>query len=363
MLSLRRAESILFHLLIFFLPTQLTYHFWPNWAFVFGIRVDYLSPAIYLTDGLIVVLLLLWYLRVKLFPKFVLILIVFALVNSLFSIYPFVSLAKWVKVIEMSLFAFYVSNNKDLLKTKDFLKVAGLSLSLFSLIGILQFLKGSTLGGLLYFVGERSFNISTPGIALENIFGREFIRPYSTFPHPNSLAGYFGLFLILFPGISKLSKILSGFAVLISGSLSSYIGIAASILFRKFSRVLLVTVILLSLILPILSISGGGEGVAERLVLAKEAGEIISNKFFFGSGLNTFVVQNPLLQPVHNIFLLVFSELGIFGLLGLSWLIFKGYKKFPAAFIFILLTGFFDHYWLTLQQNMLLLALVFGLVF
>jgi len=32
--------------------------------------------------------------------------------------------------------------------------------------------------------------ISTPGIALANFFGKEFMRAYSVFPHPNVFAGF-----------------------------------------------------------------------------------------------------------------------------------------------------------------------------
>ena len=39
-----------FILLIIFLPTQLGYHFWPEYTRVFGLRIDYLAPTIYLTD-------------------------------------------------------------------------------------------------------------------------------------------------------------------------------------------------------------------------------------------------------------------------------------------------------------------------
>jgi len=42
------------------MPTQLALHFWPSWAHVFGIRVDYLAPTLYLTDLLLIVLIITW---------------------------------------------------------------------------------------------------------------------------------------------------------------------------------------------------------------------------------------------------------------------------------------------------------------
>jgi O-antigen ligase len=78
-----------------------------------------------------------------------------------------------------------------------------------------------------------------------------------------------------------------------------------------------------------------------------------------------------LLQPVHNIFLLVFAEAGIFGLLLLSYLMYKCFrtslteKNYPLTFVFVFIvfTGLFDHYWLTLQQNVFLLSIFIGLCF
>ena len=65
-----------------------------------------------------------------------------------------------------------------------------LTLAVFgeAILAISQFIKGGTLG--LWILGERTFTISTPGIAKFDFYGREFLRPYATFPHPNVLAGF-----------------------------------------------------------------------------------------------------------------------------------------------------------------------------
>src|SRR5580692_2023869 len=49
-------ESLLLSLFFLFLPTQLGKHFWPDFSIVSGIRIDYLSPIIYVTDILVVLL-------------------------------------------------------------------------------------------------------------------------------------------------------------------------------------------------------------------------------------------------------------------------------------------------------------------
>src|ERR1035437_5543578 len=51
----------LFYLLILFLPTQFGKHFWPNSSFVFGLRLDYLSPTVYLTDIFIGLMFVLYF--------------------------------------------------------------------------------------------------------------------------------------------------------------------------------------------------------------------------------------------------------------------------------------------------------------
>ena len=50
------VERYLVNLFVFLIPTQLALHFWLPGSFVFGIRVDYLAPSIYLTDILFVLI-------------------------------------------------------------------------------------------------------------------------------------------------------------------------------------------------------------------------------------------------------------------------------------------------------------------
>lgn len=109
---------------VFFLPTQLALHFWPSYSFVFGIRVDYLSPAIYFTDILVAVLLAFYIVNdakiLKLFlEKYKVLfisLILFALLNTIFSTVPLVSLYKWSKFVEYAFFGIYIYFRKDFLR-------------------------------------------------------------------------------------------------------------------------------------------------------------------------------------------------------------------------------------------------------
>jgi len=78
------------------------------------------------------------------------------------------------------------------------------------------------------------------------------------------------------------------------------------------------------------------EAFLERLYLAKRAGDIVVKNPLIGVGLNNYILNLPRsdvvgfsweLQPVHNIFLLTFSEVGLIGLLVFTLLLAKGLQN------------------------------------
>ena len=408
--NFERIERFLNYLLVFLLPTQIAFHFWPASAFVFGIRVDYLAPSVYLTDILFLILFGVWFSGhhknflslINKHKTLILLFLLIAVINIVFSFSVLPTVYKWIKTIEMAAFAFYVWARRDIFGSRAVYESLYLSLIFFSLIGIAQFFKGGTLGGILYYMGERSFSLSTPGIALVSLWGRSFLRAYSTLPHPNAFAGFLGAgMLILWGHYSKksFSKKIPGLVIISLGFLLTF-SLAAFLtailcaavywmylkkFFTKSNLFLFVLAFfLVSLLLPVVSgwlQSLGityGESVSQRLDLAVVSGSIISHRFLVGSGLNTFIIEEArgvltnshywLLQPVHNIYLLVMSEVGIGGLLLLYFLFSKIlggllYRRNTGIFlavIFIMITGLFDHYWFTLQQNLLLLGLLIG---
>jgi O-antigen ligase len=114
--------------------------------------------------------------------------------------------------------------------------------------------------------------------------------------------------------------------------------------------------------------------------LADVAGRLYSQKPFVGVGLNNFIPRAAgvktlsyyswYLQPVHNVPLLVLVETGLVGFTLFVWFLFKLIKRsaatsvfFALSIVFILVTAFLDHYWLTLQQNQLLLAVFIGVIY
>jgi hypothetical protein len=402
--KLGRFEKYIVTLLLFLLPTQFAYHFWPGWSFVFGIRVDLLSPSIYLTDILVFMLVLLNLEILKKFRKYFLAILVFALVNTYFSVSIPVSIYKWFKMFEFVFLAYYFSQ-QHILKISSIVKTFFYSLITFSLIGILQFISRGTIGGILYYLGERSFNQSTPGIALVSLNGTDYLRSYSTFSHPNSLAGFLGAALLFILLSGKLKRNVFNFfgisiilvCFVMSFSLSAYLGVFVVFSYYLFSKnrkcfggivnFSFLIFILCSLVLPILSpwilslFPGVGQNISQRLDLAFIAGQVIGDRFLTGSGIGTFILNIPifkgiftyswLLQPVHNIFLLVLTEMGAFGLLVFVYLFVKTFNiliknkrlYLLLPLIFISFTGLFDHYTLTLQQNILLFSIFIGISF
>lgn len=404
---LNSLEKILLPVLVFLLPAQLGYHFWPEFSYVFGIRVDYLAPTVFLTDTLIFVIFVLYLLKKPKIEKktwsLLIVLSAFAAINVFFAGNIGAAFFKWLRMGELVFLGYYIYSKKALNIEKEIVRPQGLSLILFSLIGLLQFINQKTLGGLFYFLGERNFTAVTPGVALAEILGKSYLRAYSTFSHPNSFAAFLGASLILFllsKGADRAKALVLSFAllaILLSFSLGTFVSLLAVLILylierlykplsRRFSLALFFLLIIASFFFPLLS-KGSltqmkmGESYRERVSLAVTAEKIFSNAPITGVGLNNFIEQAVeegeergivwRLQPPHNIFLLIAAETGMLGLFLFVVLLSYSFSKArniskKAVFfslLFVLISGMFDHHWLTLSQNQLLFSILLGLSF
>jgi len=383
------VERLIVFALVFLLPTQLAYHLWPQLSYIHGLRVDYLSPAIYLTDVLVILLLPYIKKRFYLLP----LVILFALINTIFAQVPLTALLKWLVIFKLIILGAYVYSC-DLSKLKKTI-VPALTLSLITvfLIGLTQFILQKTVGGPFYYLGERSFTSQTPGISLMSFFGKNVMKAYSTFSHPNSFAGFVVVsFLVLMSFCSDhLKGFLKGFSVLfavtvlslfLTFSLNAIVGVCLVVmllfLLNFFPKVIEKTKVFFPIAAIGLSFLFGivsgvlpkevplKETYKERVVLAGYAIEAFSKSPALGVGLNNFFFATKSVQPPHNIYLIVLSETGIVGILILFFLLSKLFsrrlnKYLFLAIFFVLVTGLFDHYWFTLQQNQLLLSFLVGL--
>ena len=59
-MTLPKLQRWIFYWLVFLIPSNLAKHWPQSWSYVNGILVDYLIPTVYLTDILVVALLVLW---------------------------------------------------------------------------------------------------------------------------------------------------------------------------------------------------------------------------------------------------------------------------------------------------------------
>ena len=392
MASLKNLLTFLVYTFIFLLPIQLGKHFFPSYAYIDGIRIDYLDPALYLTD-IVAVILLIIYRKKLVLPKtkLITIFIILLAVNIIFSLSPFVTIYKSVKYLEAILLFFLFS--KISLSPKWVLWSFLFASILQIILATLQITAASSMQGIFYFLGERYFTIGTPGIAKVVINGAEVLRPYGTFSHPNSLAGFFLLAHTFFlwnkdyknyPLLKNFVLGASAVLVLMSFSKIAILILAATYIVYGIKNYKICKVCSIGKALTMLLIatvfmatSGDPDTIQKRVLLAKHAIKIITDHPLTGVGLGNYVIAesrfpNPypyvFIEPVHNILLLFVAEAGLILTFLTGVILIPFLKKLSQnetaryALTVIIITGFFDHYWLTLQQNMLLAPILFGLL-
>lgn len=401
-MSLGKIRQFLAGLFFFFLPTQLGYFSWPSWSYFWGIKIDFLSPAVFLTDLILLALFLVWLLELfgschfRLFGKDRSWLwpvggtIVFSLISLGFSFLPPLSgyrVLKWLQLV--FLIGYFSANFSAWLLVPLFF-----SLILVSLLSWGQFLFQGSLQGIFWLLGERFFNLSTPGVAKMSLFGRLFIRPMANFSHPNSLAGFILVTLIIFwffrqflakklgPffyfGLALMSTVL---IITFSGAVwLAIFGLGFFYLFKKTNRHFWSLPLVVFLFLGGVFLTfwlGLFEVLSfqERLFLAQNAIRLFWERPLLGWGPGSFISAQGQLnfprgnfnfyQPVHNLFLLILAETGLLGLFWFTYWLRKWWlgvtPYWRRLFLLVIFLGFFDHYWLTLQQNFLLLGVVIAI--
>jgi len=409
-------HRLFFYLTILFLPVQLGYHFWPSWAMVLGRQVDYLSPTLYLTDVLVILLLVSWFIEssssIKHFVskinwRMLFVLFGFILLNIYVAVSRPVVIYSWIKIIEFFFLGLYIAKTKPALP--NIAVVFGLSVLYSSLIAIVQFVLQRSIGGPLWFLGERTFTAQTPGIAQISLCDfsgscRLLLRAYGTFPHPNVLGGFLAIVLPVllyfrnslrhlknYTFLFRAAFVVGIIALLVTFSRTAWIVFGLGIILaiskrrQKVYAGFGIFAIVAVAVFFVSGVSGNifeSESVVVRNALNTSAIRMWQDAPVFGVGLGNFLVALPhylvsrqiyFLQPVHNIYLLLLSQIGIVGSIGVISLgvltarhILRNKNNnsiFAIAFLGILLLGLTDHYLLTLQEGQLLTACVAGLLF
>ncbi len=392
-LFFEKINNILFLLIIFFLPSQFGKYFFFDFSYLDGLRVDYLAIKIFFIDILIFVFFILnfkkiFFCLVKkkfLFFSFILFLNLLIAKNKFLTGFQIIKIFEFFILFFLAKIYFLKTDKNSILLALFFSSLIEVFLSIYQLV------FSYSIGGISYFFGERLLSLSTPAIAKIIVFGKEFLRPYGSFSHPNSLGGFYLLLyffvltqknfqkniilkwltllnfnVLVFLSFSKIAII----SFLILNTVYFLKNLKTSCFFCKINKIF--TPFFLSLIFLI----GTTDilTIEKRLSLIKNSFEILKNNLFFGVGLNNYLIAQSKLdsyfpfflnQPVHNIFLLLLTELGLIGFIGMIYMLFENKKFFLSNYYLlfvILLTGFFDHYWWSLNQNFLLVSFVYGSV-
>lgn len=270
-------------------------------------------------------------------------------------------------------------------------------------LGIIQWLQRKSIFGYL-FLGEPVLS-GNPGIAQTALGGIIRPLPYGTTPHPNVLAGFLVVSIllilanrpkadpnwhlsrkVLFYSLRALWLIPALITIGLSQSLSAIVvlilGLALIITGRSVSKALALFIGSATLVVSIYFAGWIDQAsISRRMQLLGFSYQMFLDHPGLGVGPHNFVARLPaygrvqattaFIQPVHSIYALVLTELGVIntGLIGM--LIYKFRKLLfqfeinsqTAPLLALLGIGLVDHYPITLQTGLLLLllSLVFAL--
>jgi O-antigen ligase len=352
--------------------------------------------------------------------------LIWAGLSIFWSKYKPIAFNRFITLLEIGAFIFIAIRSVTHQKWLRLALFAVIINGLFqSVLGIAQFIHNRSLG--FRFLGESIVGPNINGVAKIILNGEKHIRAYGTFSHPNILAGFLliPIFIILSEFLKRFvlakkhnaevsrgtllesipswltifSLLILILGLLLAISRSSYFGILVGMFIlgfiyrndipRKFYLVGLgcfILVILGTSYLSHLKNSSisifSAQSLRERSLYQNVARETISSHPIMGVGIGQFVFNEQLkhpdldgwqYQPVHNIYLLLFSELGIVGLFlfllslaaVLRWkdiertapklnLTYYTYYCIVFSFLFIFL---FDHYFWDIKFGMIIFLL------
>lgn len=380
------VQTLLQCVFIFSLPMQFGPHFWQKTPLLYGFRIDYLSGYIYLADILAIIIITFnwkniiefilnkWWGRVSMF------FLIFNLIQLVW-VESFLAHLFWsvrIFLCIMSMYCIYININK----LKKFIYwIVVLELIFLIIISLWQINNAGSIGGFLYFLGERRMSIQTPGVAKAVLFGKLIFRPYTIFSHPNVMAGYVllcGYVAYVFCGITHrrlkilMLLIMELLLVVLSYSQLGLFVLAVFIFLNWYftkipktnNKIIILTPFLFTVISPILlQLFNLRPDITMRNYIftnlkIPNTWELLFGKGWFGSLFSrvSFVDIN-LIQPIHNVAWEIGISLGLVPfMLGLFFL----YKKIktidigraiaPLTSLFILTS--FDHYVLTQPQGL-----------
>jgi O-antigen ligase len=405
-IAFRDFTKASFLILLLILPFNVTYQLPYSMLglelanpFVDGVIVNYLIPTLSILDLGVFLLLLSLIFKEKIDSdwkgfSFLKIFVIFAAYLILQSVFKgsFLSVLNSFRFL-LYIFTFYnlFKNREEVLEKKFLIYVLILSILLVLLQGIIafsQFRGGTSVGW--SFLGESQVVSGMRGSSFVTLKDQLFLRGYGFFPHPNIFSGWliFNILLgwYLFENMLKnrdlsvILMLLSSLFLLLTFSRISFlictlvwsaflVKVFVKSRNRNFGFIGLISERFVNLF------AGGDTSWSDRVGLMRASFNIIKENILTGVGLGRFIPNMGdtvprsgngilLLQPVHNIFLLILSEIGLigFGLFSsLLYFFFRGRKwglRLILSLVAIVIIGMFDHYLNSLPQGLVVFLLI-----
>ncbi len=355
--------NIFFLLIIFSASKNFIYSF----NYVRGVLIDYSLFKITLAHFLLLLLIPLYFKNIKKHFKLLIFVMLFILINIIFSLNPIFTIAYCFNFFPLFLLTLILFDLKNELSYKLLILVNFFYIIIF----IIQFLFRQSLFPYFPFGFYPYIGVGA-NLDFFSFFGEKYVLPLGNFPHSNVFAAFL-CFLTIFHFKNKqyFLVVINTILILLLSSLASIIFLIFLSLFYSKTKFNAVYSLLFLPLIYVFYIYGFKEvSVLERFNQLKIFSFSISNYPLFGVGVNNFInVVNLfenidkriyVLQPIHNILLLIFAEYGLFVFVFLvSLLIYfrKFVLKFTPFILFIIVFGMFDHFLITLYQGLLLLAL------
>lgn len=385
--------------LIFLIPSNLFSVLNRELGYFGGLRVDYLIPKLYLNElvaaTFIVIALFLRIASFKVHWKVVVFISSLAIIQ-VFSLVPLSSLWFLLELMLITLLVATMWQLPRIVTNSKFITYSlGLTIIFQSTLAIYQFIFQHSFGG--YWLLGQSNLLQYAGIANQTLLGAQYILPSGTTPHPNILAGILvGLMTLVWLRRNQLNKLflatiltLGAIAIILTFSISAWISASAVTLVfyekkywqkttkTRITRALWFLFLLTPTLLILAQLVSTNPSVERRVALNKEATKMLIYHPLTGVGLNNFVPSlisttddSSLIQfaqPTHHVGLLILSEIGLIGIIGLFVLLqekkplFKQDSLLFFTALFVPLLSL-DHYIYTLPEGRLLLGLCLAMM-
>ena len=398
--------------------TLLAMLFFSPWVLEWPIGVSELNPGetkLRLADGLALISVVLYALAgwsgrtrlklplVRIYAGASILLIAWALASSLWAAQPGTTLAFSIRMLWWMAVALRVACDDVPPRQIAIALLSGLLLQ--TTLGLVQFGTQHHLG--LSALGELPIDLTYPGVSVINAGGQTLIRLYGLSGHPNVIGGYAAIALLLGVGLLRERRalwlalwLIGLIGLLLTFSRSALLGFLIGLGFmalawrpdRRRARHVIIggglivgifALVFAPFVISRLSVAVATEQVSidERLAQTALAWRLLSRHPLAGVGAGNFALYNSSAiaglpaQRVHNVPLLIASELGVPGvvlwLVSVGAVIVAGVRSSRAAttiwpivltsaLIALLVIAQFDYYGWTSSQGVYVWATICG---